>query len=50
MITVTDAAEAPTDISLSPSSVAESQPSGTGVGTLSTTDQDAGDSFTPTRW
>ena len=39
---------APTDISLSPSSVAENQPSGTTVGTLSTTDPDAGDTFTYT--
>ncbi|MEM7111125.1 MAG: LamG-like jellyroll fold domain-containing protein [Chloroflexota bacterium] len=36
----------PTDIGLSPSSVAENQPSGTAVGTLSTTDPDVGDSHT----
>ena len=39
---------APTDIALSPSSVAENQPSGTTVGTLSTTDPDAGNTFTYT--
>jgi len=38
--------DAPTDISLSPSSVLESQPSGTLVGTLSATDPNPGD--TPT--
>ena len=37
---------APTDISLTPSSVAENQPSGTTVGTLSTTDPNAGNTFT----
>ena len=36
---------APTDIALSPSSIAENQPIGTVVGTLSTTDSDADDSF-----
>ena len=43
-ITVTDVNDAPTDISLSNASVDENQPSGADVGTLSTTDQDAGDS------
>jgi methionine-rich copper-binding protein CopC len=38
--------QAPTDINLSNSSVDENQPSGTTVGTLSTTDPDAGDTFT----
>src|SRR5436190_17848218 len=38
--------EAPTDIALSASSIAENQPSGTTVGTFSTTDPDAGDTFT----
>ena len=47
-ITVTDVNEAPTNVSLSPSSVAENQPSGTTVGTLSATDPDAGDAFTYT--
>jgi Cadherin domain len=37
---------APTDITLSPSSVAENQPAGTTVGTFSTTDPDTGDTFT----
>ncbi len=48
VITVTDVNEnsAPTNISLSNSSVAENLPSGTSVGNLSTTDPDAGDSFT----
>src|SRR5205085_2341401 len=44
-ITVADANDAPTDIALSDASVFENHPSGTAVGTLSTTDQDAGDSF-----
>src|SRR5205814_1594536 len=39
----TNVNEAPTDISLSNSSVAENQASGTTVGTLSDTDPDAGD-------
>ncbi|MDQ3822234.1 MAG: cadherin domain-containing protein [Actinomycetota bacterium] len=42
-ITVTNANDAPTDIALSNSSVAENQPAGTTVGTLSATDPDAGD-------
>jgi len=37
-INVTDVNEAPTDMALSPSSVAENEPSGTTVGTLSTVD------------
>ena len=37
---------APTDLALSPSTVAENQPSGTTVGTFSSTDPDAGDTFT----
>ena len=41
-ITVTNANEAPTDIALSSSTVAENQPSGTTVGTFSTTDPDSG--------
>ncbi|HEX3131734.1 MAG TPA: cadherin domain-containing protein, partial [Thermoanaerobaculia bacterium] len=47
-ITATDANEGPTDIALSPSSMAEGQASGTVVGTFSTTDPDAGDTFTYT--
>lgn len=39
---------APTDISLSNSSVDENQPTGTVVGTFSSTDPDTGDSFTYT--
>jgi predicted phage tail protein len=39
---------APTDIALSASSIAENLPSGTTVGTLSTTDPDIGDTFTYT--
>src|SRR5204863_87761 len=42
-ISVTDVNDAPTDLSLSNSSVAENQASGTTVGTLSDTDQDVGD-------
>jgi methionine-rich copper-binding protein CopC len=42
----TAADQAPTDIALSHSSVDENQPSGTTVGTLSTTDPDPGDTFT----
>ncbi|MDQ3145887.1 MAG: cadherin domain-containing protein [Actinomycetota bacterium] len=38
--------EAPTDISLSDSTVAENEPAGTDVGTLSTADPDSGDSHT----
>jgi len=45
-ITVTDANDAPTDITLSNNSVAENLPAGTPVGTLSTTDPDAGDTHT----
>jgi mRNA-degrading endonuclease HigB of HigAB toxin-antitoxin module len=47
-ITITNSNNAPTDISLSSSSIAENQPVNTVVGTLSTTDPDAGDSFTYT--
>jgi hypothetical protein len=36
---------APTDISLSNSTVAENEPAGTAVGTLTTSDPDAGDTF-----
>ncbi|GEM_PF-969887 len=45
-ITVTDANDVPTDVSLSPGSIMESQPIGTAVGTLSTTDPDTGNTFT----
>jgi hypothetical protein len=40
--------QAPTDIQLSNSSIAENQPSGAEVGTLTTTDPDAGDTHTYT--
>ncbi|GIW78482.1 MAG: hypothetical protein KatS3mg105_0289 [Gemmatales bacterium] len=45
-ITVTNVNEAPTDINLSNDTVAENQPVGTVVGTFSTVDEDAGDTFT----
>jgi VCBS repeat-containing protein len=45
-IHVTDVNEPPTGLSLSPASVAENQAAGTTVGSLSTTDPDAGDAFT----
>ena len=49
-ITVTDVSEnqAPTDISLSSETIAENNEIGAVVGTLSTTDPDAGDTFTYT--
>ncbi len=40
--------QAPTNVSLSPASIGENQPIGTVVGTLSTTDPDAGDSHSYT--
>ncbi|MDQ5826753.1 MAG: cadherin domain-containing protein [Chloroflexota bacterium] len=45
-ITATNVNEAPTDIALSNSSVAENQAAGTTVGNLSTTDPDAGNTHT----
>ncbi|MCE2726419.1 MAG: cadherin domain-containing protein [Planctomycetaceae bacterium] len=48
LITVTNVNEAPTDISLSGSTVAENTASGTTVGTLATMDVDTGDTFTYT--
>ena len=47
-ISVTDVIEnrAPTAIALDPASVAENEPSGTTVGTFSTTDPDTGNTFT----
>ena len=47
-ITLTDSNDPPTDISLSNGSVAENQPSGTTVGTINVTDQNAGDTQTLT--
>src|SRR5207248_8867982 len=44
----TKANSAPTDIQLSNNSIAENQPSGTDVGTLTTTDPDVGDTHTYT--
>ena len=44
--TTLSANRAPTDIALSASSIAENQPVGTAVGTLSTTDPDVGNTFT----
>ena len=48
MITVIDVNEAPTDISLSSSTIAENAATNTPVGTMSTADPDAGNSFTYT--
>ena len=45
-ITVTDANDAPTDLSLTPQNVDENEPVGTTVGTLSATDQDAAQTLT----
>jgi autotransporter-associated beta strand protein len=45
-ILVTNVNETPTNIVLSAETIAENLPSGTTVGTLSTTDADAGDTFT----
>jgi len=45
-ISVTDVNEFPTNITLSSNVVSENEPPGTIVGTLSTTDPDAGDTFT----
>jgi hypothetical protein len=47
-ITVTNVNETPSRVALAPSSVAENQPVGTVVGMLSTTDPDAGNTFTYT--
>ena len=40
--------QAPTDLTLTPTSIAENQPSGTTVGALTSTDPDAGNTFTYT--
>lgn len=45
-VSVTDVNEAPTNLAISSSSVTENLPVGTTVGTLTTTDADAGDTFT----
>ena len=44
-INVTDVNEAPTDLALSVSSLAENQPSGTTIGAFSSTDPDVGNTF-----
>jgi len=44
--TTLSANQTPTDITLSPSSIAENQPSGTAVGSFSTADPDVGNTFT----
>ena len=45
-ITVTSVNDAPTDITLSSNTIAEDKPLGTTIGTLTSTDPDAGDTFT----
>jgi hypothetical protein len=45
-INVTNQNEAPTNINLSSSSISENVPTGTTIGTLSSTDPDSGDTFT----
>jgi hypothetical protein len=45
-ITVTNVDESPTDLDLSPSTLAENEPVNTVVGALTATDPDAGDTFT----
>jgi len=45
-ITITDVNEDPTDLGLSPASIIENSPIGTVVGTFTTTNPDAGDTFT----
>ena len=45
-VTVTNTNETPTDLSITASTVAENAANGTAVGTVSTTDQDAGETFT----
>ncbi len=47
-ISITNANETPTAISLSSNTIAENSATGTTIGTLSTTDPDAGDTFTYT--
>src|SRR5262249_21011380 len=45
-IHITNVNEAPTDVAVSPNSVPENQPAGTVVGSFSTSDPDAGNTFT----
>jgi hypothetical protein len=48
VITITNVNETPTNLALSPTSIAENQSSGTAVGTFTTTDPDTGNTFTYT--
>ena len=48
VITVTDVNETPTDLALSPATVAENSALNTAIGTLTSTDQDSGNTFTYT--
>lgn len=48
IITINDVPEAPTNLTLGASSIAENQPAATAIGTFSTTDQDAGETYTYT--
>lgn len=45
-VTITDADDAPTDLNLSSNVIAENQPTGSPIGSLSTIDQDPADTFT----
>ncbi|MDX6481049.1 MAG: large repetitive protein, partial [Gaiellaceae bacterium] len=45
-ITINNVNDPPTDIQLTPSSIAENQPTGTDIGTLTSSDLDAGDTHT----
>ena len=45
VLTVSEGKSPPTDLTLSPTSVAENEPNGTVVGTFSSVDPDAGDTF-----
>src|SRR5207248_1010238 len=47
-VTVTNVDEQPTDLSVTPSSIAENQPLNTTVGTFASVDPDAGNTFTYT--
>lgn len=46
MISITNVNDVPTDISIFPSTIAENQPIGTNIGTLSSVDQDESETFT----
>ncbi len=47
-ITVINANDSPTDMALNPGSIAENETTGLSIGTITTTDEDAGDVFTYT--